>query len=402
MFQVNMFIRLCSILLILASLNSFGQKTKAQLKKERKELNKKIEEANTILQQTQNQQKASIGELNALANLIKINEEYAGNLNEEIILARADIKTVQTEIDTLDIQIEKLVKAYEESLYKAQKTINDREQLIFLFSSENYNQLSLRIKYLEMVREARRKQLEKIKRVKIERANIQKKLSKKNIEKQKALDKANYEKQRLDSLKSNQANVIEQLNSQRGELLEDIEDYKKEQDKIDKLINDIIKAEIERKKRLEKERLEAEHRKLALNSKNFEANKGKLTWPIKKGFVSRKFGLQEHPTIPGIKVNNPGVGLQTAKNAEVRAVYSGTVMTVAEIPGAGKLVMVSHGNYFTVYSKLKSTTVKKGDGISYGQVIGIVNTDPKGVTELGFQIWKDTEKQNPELWLSKN
>ncbi len=253
-----------------------------------------------------------------------------------------------------------------------------------------------------MVREARRKQLEKIKRVKIERANTQKKLSKKNIEKQKALDKANYEKQRLDSLKSNQANVIEQLNSQRGELLEDIEDYKKEQDKIDRLINDIIKAEIERKKRLEKERLEAEHRKLALNSKNFEANKGKLTWPIKKGFVSRKFGLQEHPTIPGIKVNNPGVGLQTAKNAEVRAVYSGTVMTVAEIPGAGKLVMVSHGNYFTVYSKLKSTTVKKGDEISFGQIIGVVNTDPKGVTELGFQIWKDTEKQNPELWLSKN
>lgn len=402
MFQVNMFIRLCSILLILASLNSFGQKTKAKLEKERKELNKKIEEANTILQQTQNQQTASIGELNALANLIKINEEYAGNLNEEIILARADIKTVQTEIDTLDIQIEKLVKAYEESLYQAQKTINDREQLIFLFSSDNYNQLSLRIKYLEMVREARRKQLEKIKRVKIERANTQKKLSKKNIEKQKALDKANYEKQRLDSLKSNQANVIEQLNSQRGELLEDIEDYEKEQDKIDRLINDIIKAEIERKKRLEKERLEAEHRKLALNSKNFEANKGKLTWPIKKGFVSRKFGLQEHPTIPGIKVNNPGVGLQTAKNAEVRAVYSGTVMTVAEIPGAGKLVMVSHGSYFTVYSKLKSTTVKKGDEISYGQVIGIVNTDPKGVTELGFQIWKDTEKQNPELWLSKN
>ena len=91
-----------------------------------------------------------------------------------------------------------------------------------------------------------------------------------------------------------------------------------------------------------------EHRKSKINNKHFEANKGKLSWPIDKGFVSRKFGLQNHPSIPGIQVNNPGIGLQTQKGALVNAVFQGTVVTVAEIPGAGKLVMISHGDYYTV------------------------------------------------------
>ena len=397
-----MCIRLFSISLLILSTFAFGQKTKTQLEKERIGLSQKIKSANAILKETQSQEKASLGELSALQNLIEVNEALANNLQQEIILAKQGIRTVQNEIDTLDAQINRLTGDYAEMLYKAQKTINDRKHLIFIFSSDNYNQLSIRIKYLEMVREARRKQLARIQKIKTERGKIQDKLAIKNKEKEYALNRSLKEQKRLDSLKVNQGYVVTQLQSQQGELLNDIESFKKEQEKIDKLINDIIKAEIARKKRLEKERLAAERKKMSVNSQSFAANKGKLNWPIQKGFLSRKFGMQNHPTIPGIKVNNPGVGLQTSKGAKVKAVFKGEVMTVADIPGAGKLIMVAHGSYFTVYSKLSSTTVKKGDQIKFGQVIGVVNTDLNGVTELGFQIWKNTEKENPEQWLAKN
>ncbi len=397
-----MCIKLFSISLLILSTFAFGQKSKTQLEKERIDLSQKIKSANAILKETQSQEKASLGELSALQNLIEVNEALAKNLNQEIILAKQGIKTVQTEIKTLEAQINQLAEDYARMLYKAQKTINDRKHIIFIFSSDNYNQLSIRIKYLEMVREARRKQLTKIQKIKVERGKIQNKLAVKNKEKEYALNRSLNEKKRLDSLKVNQGYVVTQLQSQQGELFNDIGAFKKEQEKIDKLINDIIKAEIARKKRLAKERIAAERKKTSVNSQNFAANKGKLNWPIQKGFISRKFGMQNHPTIPGIKVNNPGIGLQTSKGAKVKAVFKGEVMTVADIPGAGKLVMVEHGSYFTVYSKLFSTTVKKGDQIKFGQVIGVVNTDPNGVTELGFQIWRNTEKENPEQWLAKN
>ena len=192
------------------------------------------------------------------------------------------------------------------------------------------------------------------------------------------------------------------MSEQENDIREDIMQYQQERNKIDKLIQDIIKEEIARKKLLEKERLAEEHRKARINNKKFELNRGKLSWPIEKGFVSRKFGMQEHPSIPGIKVNNPGVGLQTQKGAKVMVVFEGKVMTVAEIPGAGKLVMISHGDYYTVYSKLKTVLVKKGDKVDYRQILGTVNTSSQGLTELGFQIWKEMEKENPENWLIKD
>ena len=209
-----MCIKLFSISLLILSTFAFGQKSKTQLEKERIDLSQKIKSANAILKETQSQEKASLGELSALQNLIEVNEALAKNLNQEIILAKQGIKTVQTEIKTLEAQINQLAEDYARMLYKAQKTINDRKHIIFIFSSDNYNQLSIRIKYLEMVREARRKQLTKIQKIKVERAKIQNKLAVKNKEKEYALNRSLNEKKRLDSLKVNQGYVVTQLQSQ--------------------------------------------------------------------------------------------------------------------------------------------------------------------------------------------
>ncbi len=389
------------LFLLLATVSFSQKKSKKQLEKEKKEIKAKIIEAEKILSETQSKQQVSVGELTALKNLITVNTAYSNTINEELTNIKKDIVNIKHKIGSLNTELDTLRSKYAEMLYATQKTVADQEQIIFLFSSDNYNQLTLRIKYLEMIRKARKAQYGKIIDTKNKLIKQELVLEIKTLEKQKSIADFKVEKVRLDSLNNEQWVVAELLAEQEKGIRKDIKKFHKQQQKIDRLIEAIIKAEIARKKRLEKTRALAEHKKTRINSKNFASNRGKLSWPVDKGFVSRKFGMQAHPTIPGIKVNNPGIGLQTQKGASVKAVFQGTVMTVAEIPGSGKLVMLSHGNYYTVYSKLKTVTVKKGDIVAYRQVVGTVSTSRKGVTELGFQIWKEMKKENPEYWLNK-
>lgn len=398
-----MFAKNFSILLLFLCLNSLGfsqnTRSKQQLELEKISLQKKISEAKKILNETKIQQQASVGELNALNNLITINEEYSNTINKEISLIRNDISGVKSRISKLNVKLDTLRFEYAQMLYSAQKALNNREQILFLFSSNNYHQLNQRIKYLEMVREVRKRQFDKINAVKIVLEEEETILQQKTKQKQKALTNYEQEKTKLDALGTEQKKTIQSLEDRESDIKQEISDYQKRQEKIDKLINDIIKKEIERKRKLEANKKAEAVRLASLKNKRFESNKGQLSWPVKKSFISQKFGLQNHPTIPGIKVNNPGINLQTSKGSEVKAVFSGTIMTVAAIPGAGKLVMVSHGDYYTVYSKLATVNVKKGDELKLHQTVGIVMTDTKGVTELGFQVWKETNKENPENWL---
>ena len=95
-----------------------------------------------------------------------------------------------------------------------------------------------------------------------------------------------------------------------------------------------------------------------------------------------------------------GIGLQGSSNASVRAVFSGVVSTVAKIPGMGNVVMIKHGNYYTVYAKLKNIQVKSGQTVQAKQTIGVVDTNSEGIAELEFQIWKGKDKLDPEPWLA--
>ena len=124
-----------------------------------------------------------------------------------------------------------------------------------------------------------------------------------------------------------------------------------------------------------------------------------MLWPV-AGFISNRFGRQEHQTLKGIVINNNGVDIQTNKDEKVHSVYTGKVLRVALVPGNGTAVIVQHGEYFTVYSKMKNVQVKSGSEIQEGDVIGEVYTDNNGVSELEFQVWKNNQKLDPQVWLS--
>lgn len=66
-------------------------------------------------------------------------------------------------------------------------------------------------------------------------------------------------------------------------------------------------------------------------------------------------------------------------------------------------VIIRHGQYLTVYSNLVNVAVKKGDAVSVRQNLGTVFTDANDghKTILKFQIWKESQKLNPEEWLAR-
>lgn len=133
-------------------------------------------------------------------------------------------------------------------------------------------------------------------------------------------------------------------------------------------------------------------------AEEFSNNKAKLPWPV-DGPVVGRFGRQFHPVYKNLELPpNNGIDIAVSKGTEVKSVFKGVVKQVFVMPGYNQCVLISHGNYFTFYCKLKTVNVKAGAKVATGEVIGKVDTI-NGDTQLHFEVWRDTKPQNPETWL---
>lgn len=139
----------------------------------------------------------------------------------------------------------------------------------------------------------------------------------------------------------------------------------------------------------------------AVLSSSFSGNRGRLPWPVGRGFISQRFGRHGHPVLKNVVVENRGVDIQTAAGEAVRSCFDGKVLTIASIAGMNNIVMIQHGDYFTVYAKLRSVSVREGQRVSAREVIGTVATDAEGTSEVQFQVWHNSANLNPETWLGR-
>ena len=136
-------------------------------------------------------------------------------------------------------------------------------------------------------------------------------------------------------------------------------------------------------------------------SSNLESNRGRLPWPVEKGFISENFGRHPHPVAEKVMVENNGIDITTAVGAGVRSIFDGTVSKVFSIDGSSWNVIINHGRYFTVYSGLSSVSVKKDQQVKTKQAIGAVGASDEGGAILNFQIWKDSNKMDPAAWIAR-
>lgn len=367
-----------------------GQEDSRQkLEKEKQETLRKIAQAEKILAQTETKRKASLGQLNALSALIKSRKSLISSMKKELGLLESELKELQSIEDAMASDLETLKKEYAAMLYSASKTSNSYNKLVFLFSVQTFNEFFMRLKYLEQYGETRINQVEQIKIVKESLGQQREQIEGKRKEKEKVLGQQLKENQNLLNLQKKQSRIIRSLGSKEKQIRKELAGRRRAAKRLDKLIADIVKKEIAR----------ASGTVEVATSSSFEGKKSKMLWPV-PGFISNRFGRQAHQTLKGIVVNNNGVDIQTNKDQKVKSVYSGKVLRVALVPGNGTAVIVKHGEYFTVYSKMKNVQVKTGQEIREGDVIGEVYTDNNGVSELEFQVWKNNQKLDPQVWLA--
>ena len=411
--------RRCSFffLCVLLSFSSFSQsKEKEVLQNKKAKIQKEIKLTNSLLQKAKKEKSQSVNTLNTLNKQIQSRQEIIQTLNLEVKMAVIQIDHLKQQIKGTELSIvvqqellDTLKKEYALMIRHAYFNRNAYDRLAFVFSSQSYNQAFKRLRYLQEYSQFRQKQVKEIKAVdqKLEDDLLALKRQKvlltvaKN-EKSQSLESSQIEVSILDGEQSTQKSLLSQLRKKEKQLKKDLQSKQQLAKSLDKQIRKIIEEEI----RLAKAKASKESDVLSMTPEeqqladNFTSNKGKLPWPVERGVIIERFGVQAHPVLKGIETFNNGVKITTEEGALVRAVFDGTVSRIIDIPGAGKAVIVSHGDYFSVYSNLLEVSVKRGQEVFLKEKIGTVLTktaSKESITEL--QIWKGSEKMDPSSWL---
>jgi len=395
-------------LLFLPVFNVSAQKDlQHRLEKKRQALQKEILQINRQLLQTKHTESDALVEYKQIKRKIYIRQKLIKNLQQEINHISRQIKQNEQKTAALNRELKKLKADYAKMIRQSYNNRSRQDKLYFLFSSESFQQAFKRAQYLKQYAKHRREQALAIEQKKQELAALKIKLQKDKTEKQKLYQNYRQETEKIKKEQDKQLAIVNKIKQKKRYYLKQIKAKQREQAKIDRMIENLIKKAIARSNRKVKKSLRQkskffltpEGQKLAAK---FSANKGALPWPVKKAYIARKFGKQQHEIFKNVKVVNTGIYLATEPGSEVYAVFEGKVLQIQFIPGGNNTVFIKHGNYLTIYGNLKKVYVKPGEHVKTKQAIGKVATDAFGKTELKFRIYKNTTKLNPELWLQKH
>ncbi len=417
---------------------------KAQLEKERQDLQRELKEMQSVYDKLKGQSRQALGQLSVLNKKINLQERYISSINKELRMIEDDIYLSNLEIYRLQRQLDTLKNEYAKSLVYAYKNRSSYDYLNFVFSASSFNDAIKRISYLKSYRAYRENQVKTI----FETQNLiakrkEQQLSRKEQQKM-ALENQTKQRSELDVQKKEKNQVVSNLKSQEKDIQKQINAKKKRDTDLKNAIAAIIRREIEKEKEIARLKVEEEKKKntpavkpnegaattpttnpvatttvptsriassnsgsvLELNAadvklgSDFLNSKGKLPWPVDKGYPSIHFGPYD---IPGTKLrgDNPGVTISTQYGAFVKSVFNGDVVGVYNM-GDGMAVTIRHGKYFTTYSNLSNVSIKKGDAVSTGQVIGKAGRDDAGDQgQIDFLLMIETKNVNPEPWLRR-
>ncbi len=395
-----------TLLFILITGVSFGQSKKQRaLEKQRQEILKEISQINTLLSASNKEKKSLLTQIEDLNLKIKVRQNLIRVTNQQANLLTREIKQNRKQIMQLEADLAARKKDYAKVVVNSYKNKSKQSNLLFLLSSKDFLQAYKRYNYMKQYKEFQKKLADSIasktKKLHLLNASLltqkedKKKLISENIIAKKALVKE----------QKNQKIIVENIQKDSRKYKKIIAKKQKESDALDKKIDKLIREAIAKSnkkhgksKNTKTFALTAEAKKLAAK---FVANKRKLPWPVKQGRVTKHFGKQRHPVLPGIYTHSSGVEITTPKNSRVRAVFNGTVTAVMKVRGSLQGVFIKHGNYTSVYFQLKEVFVKKGDHVTTKQDIGIVGSNLEGKNVLKFMIYKDNIKLNPVQWIYK-
>lgn len=436
-------------------------KTKAQLERERRNNLRRIRETSKILEQTQQKKQSSLGQLNALKEKITVQKQVIRSTSSQLRYIETGVQQTTTHVQLTQAELQRLKAEYARLIYAASKSTNAYNRVMFLFAAESFNEFMLRLRYVRQYSEVRRQQVGSILRTQEQLRQQLSTLSEQKQEKSTLLSSQLNENRTLVTMRTQQDQVVQQLSKQEQQLQKELAERQQAVRQLDNLIAQRVREEIARAARIAAaraaakaaaakaaaaraaERAAAAERtnataaeqttakreateaaraaevavaaeeastrtdrvtltpETAELSSSFAENRGKLLWPVGRGFISQRFGRHPHPVLKHVTVDNRGVDIQTSADEPARAIFEGKVLTVANIAGMNNVVMVQHGEYFTVYARLRTVSVSEGQQVKMRQPIGTVYTNAEGTTELQFQVWRNSTNLNPEQWLGR-
>ncbi len=394
--------KLFSLMLIFAGVCIAGanaQSAAEKLRQSREKTLKEIEYANKLLLETQGKTTKSLNEVNLINHRLKQRRTYLLGLEVELNVLTDAIEENLNDIAEAESEINKIKKMYALMVVNLYKKKSNRYKAMYILASENVNQLYKRIHTVKLYNKYLGTEREKLEKLMIELKKNNEDLAKLKHDKDAVVNKTKKETTIIQQEINEKKRIVQQLKQRQKEIESEI----REKEKTARRLESELKKIIDEERRKIKAKggtafLTAEEKVL---STDFEKNTGKLPWPTQRGIVTGQYGEHPHPDYKGVMVRNDGIYISTAAGESARAIFKGVVSKVFSIPGENQTVIIKHGKYYSLYHNLTNVRVKAGQSVSTKESIGNVFTDPESrETILYFQIWKETERNDPELWLA--
>ena len=397
----------------------WSQSTQQEKLEERKaQIQREIRENEALLQSVKKKEKSAVSVFVIQTNKIKLKEKLIHTTEKQTKLLSNDMYINQVQINKLKKQLALLKEDYARMIEKSYKSRSEQSRAMFILSSESFLQAYKRVQYMKQYTNYRKLQGQEIASKSTDLTVYNGKLNVQKTAKQKLIAENEKERISLEKEKKEQEKLVKSIKKDKNKIAGEIKKKQQEARNIDRQIDRLIREAIaEANKKAAAENAKANPTAvvtraatsssriiLTAESKiiadNFKANRGKLPWPVEKGFVSLGYGDQPHPIYPSLIVHNSGVEITTDQGANARAVFEGVVTSVMVLSPVNKAVMIQHGDYFTVYQNLSSVFVGKGDKVSIKQSIGKIRTNgDTGKTVVKFTISQNTTYNNPSSWL---
>ncbi len=437
---------LSTIFLSFLCLITFAQPTsREELEKQRNQLKKEIEETEQLLNKNKLQTKENLLQYNLISKKVNLQDRVIDNINNDLNMLDNNMYKISKDIRRYDKLLDTLKQEYAKSMVYAYKNRSSYDFLNFIFSASNFNDAMKRIAYLKSYRSYREMQGDNIRRTQTLRKNKIVDLGQTKEEKNKVLDVQSKEMAQLEAQQKEKDRILSELKKQGKQLNKQIAAKQKQMQKVNNAIAAAIKRAQEDARRealaranAEKERIRTEERNarntkstdnkdntskakrdvpaktevrnpvktesillnadnIALNA-NFEKNRGALPWPLDRGMILMHFGKNSLPS--GTIMEVTSVTISSDIGSPVKAVFDGTVTAVQPVEDM-TVVIIQHGRYFTTYSNLNGVTVRKGQDIKTGQVLGRVAANFDGVGAIDFYISNENSNYDPEKWLRR-
>lgn len=382
--------------------------TRQELERNKQSLEEEIQLTNQLLRETQRSSEVNLNQLVVLNSQINRREQLLGTIQNEIRLINRRISSLVRTLEELENELEELKESYAKMIQLAARNRDAYQRMMFIFSSTDFNQAYLRMRYLQQYSRHRREQADRIQATQQEIDVQIAALEEERNNQQVLLTRQRQEVLDLAKEQATQEQTVARLRSREQQLMQQL----REQERAARELQDAIQRVIAEERRRAQEAARAEGRvttdmfaltpEQQLLSDNFAGNRGKLPWPLERGVITGHFGEQPHPVLPGIKISNNGIDISTAEGSRARAIFEGTVSRVITVPGGFYAVIIRHGEYLSVYSNLSEVFVSNGQTINVRQELGVVGTNQREAkTYLHLEIWKGNDKLNPATWIAR-